>query len=75
MVLTVLLALPAVRLGFIWDDLVQRQVLTNAGPGDAAMDLFRFVDAASMRDSRMRVFLPWWTAHTCGFRFGVPCRH
>jgi hypothetical protein len=70
-VLTVLLALPSMRLGFIWDDLVHRQVLTNAGPGDAAMDLFRFVDATGKRDFG-RVLLPWWTAHELRLMFWRP---
>ena len=70
LVLTLLLALPALRLGFIWDDLVHRQELAHAGPGDAAMDLWRFVDPAGMQDSGMRQFLPWGT-HGWSTRFSL----
>jgi hypothetical protein len=71
-VATALLALPALRLGFIWDDLVQRDILANAGPRDAAMDLFRFVDPATMESPRTRALLPWWTAHDLRLSFWRP---
>jgi hypothetical protein len=72
-VLTALLAWPALESGFIWDDLVQRDVLVTAGPGQAAMDLFRFVDPGTLEQSgTTKAVLPWWTASDLRLSFWRP---
>jgi hypothetical protein len=60
--LGVLLALPALRIGFLLDDHYHRAVLRDSGPVQAAMNLFGFMrDSADVERLQRTGALPWWS--------------